>query len=56
MFRYGKRILPGLMALLLNFETVALAPWGYAIALGAAVLALDTLVLFFVFRCRRAGQ
>lgn len=46
----------GLMALLLNFETVALSPWGYAIALGAAVLALDTLVLFFVFRCRSAGQ
>lgn len=42
----------GLMALLLNFETVALAPWGYAAALGAAVLALDTIALFLVFRCR----
>lgn len=41
-----------LMALLLNSETVALSPWWYAAALGAAVLALDTIALFWVFRRR----
>ena len=40
------------MTLLFNFETVALAPWPYVIALAAAVLGVDTGLLFLLFRGR----
>ena len=41
-----------LVTLLFNFETVALAPWPYVIALAAAVLGVDTGLLFLLFRGR----